>query len=314
MTRIGLLDSGLGLLGTADALFRLAPDVDLVLAMDPDFTPYGSLAPDVLEARALHSAEVLARWEPDAIVIACNTASVQALAAVRARYEPTIPVIGTVPAVKMAAGTGEGFAIWATPATSGSAYQQDLIDTFAAGLDVTPIACPGLAEAINIADMTAIDTAIDTALSQMAPGTESIVLGCTHYGLVADRIMAARAGTVTLFDSPVPVAKQTLRRIGRSLASAPAAPTAAPPVLAEVAAGVRTDLSAGPAGPAPVASAAAPVEPGRIIATFASGRRTSLPRSLEAYPAGRRLLAREEPADTSVTDAAEGTTAWASKV
>lgn len=268
MTRIGLLDSGLGLLGTADALFRLAPDVDLVLAMDPDYTPYGSLSPDVLEARALHSAEVLARWEPDAIVIACNTASVQALSVVRATYEPDVPVIGTVPAVKMAAGTGEDFAIWATPATTGSAYQQNLIDTFAADLDVSPIACPGLAEAINVADVTAIDTAIDIALAQMAPGTESIVLGCTHYGLIADRIMAARAGTVTLFDSPVPVAKQTLRRIGRTVASVP-----------EAAPGT-----------------------GRIIATFASGRPISLPRSLEAYPAGRRLLAREVPADTSATE------------
>ncbi|MGO1910085.1 MAG: glutamate racemase, partial [Brevibacterium linens] len=116
MTRIGLLDSGLGLLGTADALFHLAPHADLILAMDPDFTPYGSLSPEALEARALNSAAVLAAWEPDAIVIACNTASVQALETVRARYEPDIPVIGTVPAVKMAAGTGQDFAIWATPA------------------------------------------------------------------------------------------------------------------------------------------------------------------------------------------------------
>ena len=152
MTRIGLLDSGLGLLGTADALFHLAPHADLVLAMDPDFTPYGSLSPEALEARALNSAAVLAEWDPDAIVIACNTASVQALEAVRARYEPDIPVIGTVPAVKMAAGTGQDFAIWATPATTGSAYQQNLIDTFASEVTVSKVACPGLAEAINEAD------------------------------------------------------------------------------------------------------------------------------------------------------------------
>src|SRR5699024_9591236 len=60
MPRIGLLDSGLGLLGTADALFNLAPDADLVLAMDPDFTPGGSLSTEALEQRALHSAGVLA--------------------------------------------------------------------------------------------------------------------------------------------------------------------------------------------------------------------------------------------------------------
>ena len=273
MTRIGLLDSGLGLLGTADALFSLAPQADLVLAMDPDFTPYGSLSPQALEERALASAAVLADWEPDAIVIACNTASVQALDAVRARYEPTIPVIGTVPAVKMAAGTGEDFAIWATPATTGSAYQQDLIDSFAGDLTVAKIACPGLAEAINDADMPTIDAAIDAALAQMDPGTEAIVLGCTHYGLVADRIMAARAG-ITLFDSPVPVAKQTLRRLGVETA------TAQIPI-------VTADGQVG---------AEAEDHLGEIIATYASGRRIRLPDTLAAYPAGRRLLAREAAA------------------
>lgn len=262
MTRIGLLDSGLGLLGAADALFHLAPHTDLVLAMDPDFTPYGSLSPEALEARALNSAAVLAEWEPDAIIIACNTASVQALDAVRARYEPDIPVVGTVPAVKMAAGTGQDFAIWATPATTGSAYQQNLIEAFAAEVAVSKVACPGLAEAINEADLPAIDTAIAAALNHMDPGMETIVLGCTHYGLVADRIMAARAGAITLFDSPIPVAKQALRRIGVD------------------------------------AHGVGPNQPdiGQVIATHASGRPIRLPRSLAAYPAGKRLLARERSA------------------
>lgn len=259
MTRIGLLDSGLGLLSTADALFHLAPSADLVLAMDPDFTPYGSLSPAELENRALNSAAVLAATGPDAIVIACNTASVQALEAVRARYEPHIPVIGTVPAVKMAAGTGQDFAIWATPATTGSAYQQNLIGSFASELTVSKVACPGLAEAINAADIPTIDAAIDAALEQMDPGMEIVVLGCTHYGLVADRIMAARAGAITLFDSPIPVAKQTLRRIGLD------------------------------------AHRVAPDQPdtGQVIATYASGRPIRLPESLAAYPAGKRLLSRE---------------------
>lgn len=287
MTRIGLLDSGLGLLGTADALLHLAPDTELVLAMDPDFTPYGSLSAEALESRALNSASVLAKWEPEAIVVACNTASVQALEAVRARYEPKIPVIGTVPAVKMAAGTGEDFAIWATPATTGSAYQQNLIDSFAGDLNVAKIACPGLAEAINAADVPAIDAAIDTALGQMDPGMETIVLGCTHYGLVADRIMAARAGAITLFDSPIPVAKQTLRRIA---SSRPATKNAS----AEAATGTSTIAEGSDATHVPTSTNATAGEHlGGILATFASGRRISLPQTLQAYPAGRRLLARE---------------------
>ncbi|MCT1548941.1 glutamate racemase [Brevibacterium casei] len=281
MTRIGLLDSGLGLLGTADALFHLAPHADLVLAMDPDHTPYGSLSPQDLEERVLTSAALLAEWEPDAIVIACNTASVQALEAVRARYEPAIPVIGTVPAVKMAAGTGQDFAVWATPATTGSSYQRTLIETFAGDLSVAQIACPGLAEAINAADVTTIDAAIEAALSQMDPGMETIVLGCTHYGLVADRITAARAGAVTLFDSPVPVAKQTLRRIGLE-PGGQAAPASHQAPGDSAPGGAGTEGDDGTEG-----------RLGEILATFASGRRVRLPAELAAYPAGRRLLARE---------------------
>lgn len=281
MTRIGLLDSGLGLLGTADALFHLAPHADLVLAMDPDHTPYGSLSPQALEERVLTSAALLAEWEPDAIVIACNTASVQALEAVRARYEPTIPVIGTVPAVKMAAGTGQDFAVWATPATTGSSYQRTLIETFAGDLSVAQIACPGLAEAINAADVTTIDAAIEAALSQMDPGMETIVLGCTHYGLVADRITAARAGAITLFDSPVPVAKQTLRRIGLEPGG-----QAAP-------AGQQAPGDSAPGGAGTEGDDGTEGRLGEILATFASGRRVRLPAELAAYPAGRRLLARE---------------------
>ena len=138
-------------------------------------------------------------------------------------------------------------------------YQQNLIDSFAADLHVAKIACPGLAEAINAADLNKIDTAIEDAFTQMGPGMETVVLGCTHYGLVADRIMAARAGALTVFDSPMPVAKQTLRRIGLEPA------------------GVGEDQTG----------------TGRVLATFASGRRVSLPQALAAYPAGKRLLARE---------------------
>src|SRR5699024_11837473 len=97
------------------------------------------------------------------------------------------------------------------------------------------------------------------AVTQLGPGMETVVPGCPHYGLVADRIMAARAGALTVFASPMPVAKQTLRRIGLEPA------------------GIGDDQPG----------------TGRVLATYASGRRVGLPASLAAYPAGKRLLARE---------------------
>ena len=72
----------------------------------------------------------------------------------------------------------------------------------------------GLAEAIEAGDVAAVDACIAYAASRTPTGIRALVLGCTHYGLVADRIVAALGDGVTVFDSPVAVARQTLRRIG----------------------------------------------------------------------------------------------------
>src|ERR1022692_4360656 len=101
--RIALINSGLGLLAAAAELHRLRPDADLVLAMDPDGMPWGPRTPDDIAARSLACARAAAAYLPDVLVFACNTGSVHALDALRAEFEPGIPVVGTVPAIKPAA-------------------------------------------------------------------------------------------------------------------------------------------------------------------------------------------------------------------
>ena len=101
--RIALINSGLGLLAPAAALHRMRPDADLILAPDPDGMPWGPRTPDDIAARALLCARATLAYEPDILIMACNTGSVHALDAMRAEFEPAIPVIGTVPAIKPAA-------------------------------------------------------------------------------------------------------------------------------------------------------------------------------------------------------------------
>lgn len=113
--KIALMDSGIGLLAAAAAVRRLRPDADLVLSSDPAGMPWGPRTPEDVTARALAVARAAADHRPDALIVACNTASVHALAALRAELEPELPVIGTVPAIKPAAATGGPVAIWATP-------------------------------------------------------------------------------------------------------------------------------------------------------------------------------------------------------
>ncbi|MFJ4787204.1 glutamate racemase [Streptomyces sp. NPDC088794] len=224
--KIALMDSGIGLLAATAAVRRLRPDADLVLSLDPDGMPWGPRTPEDLTERALAVAEAAAAHRPAALIVGCNTATVHALPALRARLEPGIPVIGTVPAIKPAAVGGGPFAIWATPATTGSPYQRNLIADFADGVPVTEVPCHGLAEAVEHADESAIDAAVAAAAALTPDEVTTVVLGCTHYELVGERIRAAvqRPGrpSLVLHGSADAVAAQALRRIGEQ--AAPEAP------------------------------------------------------------------------------------------
>ncbi|WP_261717583.1 aspartate/glutamate racemase family protein [Streptomyces sp. FZ201] len=216
--KIALMDSGIGLLAATAAVRRLRPDADLVLSLDPDGMPWGVRTLDDLIQRATHVAEAAAAHRPDALIIGCNTATVHALATLRTRLEPGIPVIGTVPAIKPAAAGGGPVAIWATPATTGSTYQRGLIEEFAGGVSVAEVPCYGLAEAVEHADEDAINAAVAAAAALTPDDVTTVVLGCTHYELVAERIRAAvqRPGNppLVLHGSAGAVAAQALRRIG----------------------------------------------------------------------------------------------------
>ncbi|MCX4524488.1 MULTISPECIES: glutamate racemase [unclassified Streptomyces] len=217
--KIALMDSGIGLLAAAAAMRRLRPDADLVLSSDPDGMPWGPRTPADLTERAVAVARAAAAHRPDALIVACNTASVHSLPNLRAELEPGIPVIGTVPAIKPAAASGGRVAIWATPATTGSPYQRGLIRDFAAGVQVTEVPCPGLADAVEYGNEEAVVRAVAAAAALTPPDVTDVVLGCTHYELVEEPIRAALAqrtgGTELVFHgSAEPVAVQALRRFG----------------------------------------------------------------------------------------------------
>ena len=210
--RIALINSGIGLLATAAELHRLRPDADLVLAMDPDGMPWGPRTPADIAQRSLACARATAAFGPDVLVFACNTGTVHALPALRAEFEPAMPVVGTVPAIKPAAAFSDSVAIWATVATTASTYQRRLIDDFAGSARVTPVPCPGLADAVDAGDEAATRAAVAGAAARTPADCGAVVLGCTEYELAADLIGAALPG-VTLFRSAAAVAAQALRRV-----------------------------------------------------------------------------------------------------
>ncbi|MDT0316782.1 glutamate racemase [Streptomyces millisiae] len=255
--RIALVDSGIGLLAAAAAVRRLRPDASLVISNDPEGMPWGPRTPADITARTLALARAAVTTPPDALIVACNTATVSALPQLRAELEPAVPVVGTVPAVKPAAAAGRPLAVWATQAATESAYQRDLLDRYAAGLPAVGVPCHGLADAVERADEEAVEAAVRAAAALTPPETRTVVLGCTHYELVADRIrrhVAAVTGAeVTLIGSADAVAAQALRRAGLA--------------------------------PHPTAA------PGGTLEVFASTRPAALPEVALAYPEGRLVAA-----------------------
>jgi glutamate racemase len=210
---VALIDSGLGLLTTGAWLRRLRPDLDLLLQLDPDGAPWGPKPESWLVDRVLNATRRSIALGAEVVVLPCNTASVAALEQVRAEAGPEVPVIGTVPAIKPAAAACATVAVWATAATTASRYQADLIARFGGEAEVTGVACHGLADAIDRGDPAGIEAAITAAAALTPPGTEGVVLGCTHYPLVMNAILAALPPGVRLFDSAEAVAVQTLRRM-----------------------------------------------------------------------------------------------------
>jgi len=276
--RIALINSGLGLLAPAAELNRLRPDADLVLAPDPDGMPWGPRTPDDIAARAMLCARAAAAYQPDVLVMACNTGSVHALDALRAEFEPDIPVIGTVPAIKPAAAAHRNVAIWATVATTSSAYQRRLITEFGGSAVVAPVACPGLADAVDAGDDAAANAAIAAAAAQTPAGCEAIVLGCTEYELAAKRITLAVPGAIT-YGSAGAVAAQALRRI----------PVGSP----------ATAITSGPSptsGRSPETNNASPAY--GTVTVLLSGRSCGLPPAALKYPEGRLLAPLVRSGDT----------------
>jgi glutamate racemase len=210
---VALIDSGLGLLPTSAWLRRLRPELDLLLSLDPDGAHWGPKPEQWVIDRVVGAAEHAVDLGAEVVVLPCNTASVTALDHVRDRLGDAIPVIGTVPAIKPAAAASRSVAIWATAATTASRYQADLIERFANGTAVVGVACHGLAEAIDLGDTDLAKRAIADAVARTPVDCDGVVLGCTHYPLMAEEIADQLPAGVTLFDSAEAVAAQTLRRI-----------------------------------------------------------------------------------------------------
>ena len=211
---IGVFDSGVGGLTVLRALRARLPDVDLVYVADSAHAPYGDKPDAAIIDRSSRITRFLQQQGAALIVVACNTATAAAIAGLRQAF--ALPFVGIEPGVKPArtlSQTGH-IGVMATPSTLRSAKFKALVQAHAADATVHLQPCAGLADAIERGYVHAaeLQNLVETYCAPLrAARCDVVVLGCTHYPLIAGAIGHHMGSSVRLVDTAQAVAEQAAR-------------------------------------------------------------------------------------------------------
>ena len=190
---IGVFDSGVGGLTVAREIMRHLPNEDIVYFGDTARVPYGSKSKDNIIRYSRQIINFLMTKGVKAIVIACNTASAQALDVVQKEY--SIPIIGVVePGARAALDVTESkkVGVIGTEGTVRSGMYEKVIQGIQPDVTVTAKACPLFVPLVEegFKDHHVTEEIIDFYLSSMKESDiDALILGCTHYPLLRSKIM-----------------------------------------------------------------------------------------------------------------------------
>lgn len=210
---IGVFDSGMGGLSVWRELRRRLPAESIAYYGDGANCPYGEKPPHVVLTYIEDGVRTLLEHNAKLIVIACNTATMTAVKYLRQKYD--LPIVGMEPALKPAAlSTQTGVVgVLATQATLNSDWFDALRSRYDADVRIVSAVGHGFVEAVENGRETAPETRrlVEEALQPIiAAGADRIVLGCTHYPFLADRIAEVVSGTGAMIIDPAPaVARHT---------------------------------------------------------------------------------------------------------
>jgi glutamate racemase len=220
---IAFLDSGVGGLPYLAHTRRIMPNRRYVYVADRENFPYGEKETDmIIEASIAVTGRLIEREHPLLIVVACNTISVVALDALRARFP--LPFVGVVPAIKPAAAFSRNrrVGVLATRQTVEGAYLRALIETHAAGCSVVSLPAAGLVEFVELelyrAEQREREERVRREVDRFRDARiDALVLACTHF-LHLEPEFRSRLDEegVTLVDSRDGVTRQVARLLGGS--------------------------------------------------------------------------------------------------
>jgi glutamate racemase len=217
---IGVFDSGVGGLTVLRALTEALPAQDFIYLGDTARLPYGTKSADTVSRYSLQCAQALLERGIGALVVACNTASASALGSLRARH-PQLPVIGVIEpgaTAAIAASRSQHIAVIATEGTiRGGAYQRE-IRRHNPAARILPRAC-SMFVALAEEGWTSGPVAEAVARRYLDPlfaqddAPDTLVLGCTHFPILAEAIRAVLPAAVRIVDSAATTAETLAQRM-----------------------------------------------------------------------------------------------------
>lgn len=209
---IGIFDSGVGGLTVAKEVKAVLPHESIIYYGDAKHLPYGNKSPETIQFYCRNITQFLVEQNCKAIVVACNTASSNAIDQIMEVAEQNnIPVLDVITPVaqKVAYGFHQKMGVIATKATVESGIYKKRIRKFNKHIKVqelaTPLFVPVIEEGLTNTDIS--KAVIDNYMSnKKLVDIDSIILGCTHYPLIEKEIADYFDGKVQVIDSPFVVA------------------------------------------------------------------------------------------------------------
>ena len=215
---IAIFDSGVGGLSIAQCINHRLPNENLLYVADTLHAPYGDKTAEFIQQRVNEIAYWFIERNAKAIVVACNTATVNAIDQLRKNI--SIPVIGVEPAIKPAVNLSKNkkVAILVTKATAENQRFLTLVAQYGHNSEVIIQPCPGLVELIEQDKKNSPEC--ELLLSKylqplLDKGVDTIVLGCTHYPLVKGIINKICGANVIIMETALPVTEQLQRQLAQ---------------------------------------------------------------------------------------------------
>jgi len=208
---IGLFDSGIGGTSIWQEIRELLPNEDTIYLADSKNAPYGQKSKEEIIELSIKNTEYLLNLNSKIIVVACNTATTNAIKELRAKYD--VPFIGIEPAIKPAAVNSQKhvIGILATQGTLNSELFHQTAEKFHDTKIIEQIG-HGLVPLIENGEMNSKE--MDTLLLQylepmIAANIDYLVLGCSHYPYLIPQIKKILPKEIKIIDSGEAVARQT---------------------------------------------------------------------------------------------------------